>query len=106
MSLQELHHKLGHVSEENMITRITPTGPRTLTDCHACAVGKQRRHPLVTNLEQQSAQKLELIHRDLIGPFQSKTATGEWYVMTILDDFSRHYWTFLLAEKPKTFPTF
>ena len=48
MTLQELHHKLGHASEEkllnlinrDMISGISLTGPRSLLDCYACAVGK------------------------------------------------------------------
>ena len=74
-----MHYKLGHASEEklltlvnhNLLTGFTLTRPRTLKDCVACAIGKQRRHFMTTTHEKQGMKKLELIHSDLMSPFQN-----------------------------------
>lgn len=42
---------------------------------------------------------------DLWGPYRSKTITGASYFLTIVDDFSRSTWTFLLIDKTQVLLT-
>lgn len=46
----------------------------------------------------------DLIHIDTWGPYKVTTNKGERYFLTIVDDFSRSTWTFLLSSKSDAFP--
>jgi hypothetical protein len=35
---------------------------------------------------------------DLVGPARVCSAGGKWYVLVIVDDYSRYAWVFFLAE--------
>ncbi|MDV3146753.1 MAG: DDE-type integrase/transposase/recombinase, partial [Sweet potato little leaf phytoplasma] len=41
----------------------------------------------------------ELIHCDIWGPYRSSTHSGHKYFLTIVDDFSRYTWLFLMKTK-------
>jgi transposase InsO family protein len=40
---------------------------------------------------------------DLVGPARVCSAGGKWYVLGIVDDYSRYAWVFFLADKGETF---
>jgi transposase InsO family protein len=40
---------------------------------------------------------------DLVGPARVCSAGGKWYLLVILDDYSRYAWVFFLADKGETF---
>jgi transposase InsO family protein len=40
---------------------------------------------------------------DLVGPARVCSADGKWYVLVIVDDYSRYAWFFFLANKGETF---
>jgi transposase InsO family protein len=40
---------------------------------------------------------------DLVGPTHVCSAGGKWYVLVIVDDYSRYAWVFFLADKGETF---
>lgn len=46
--------------------------------------------------------KFELVHLDIWGPFVHPSLTGTNYMMTLMDDFSRATWTYLLQHKTQT----
>jgi transposase InsO family protein len=45
----------------------------------------------------------ELLHMDLVGPACVRSAGGKWYVLVVVDDYSRYAWMFFLEEKGETF---
>jgi hypothetical protein len=45
----------------------------------------------------------ELLRMDLIGPACVRSVGGEWYVLVVVDDYSRYAWVFFLEEKGETF---
>ena len=49
-----------------------------------------------------SDQPFDLVHCDLWGPFSIPTIDGYKYFLTIVDDFSRCTWIYLLKAKSKT----
>ena len=49
-----------------------------------------------------SDQPFELVHCDLWGPFSIPTVDGYKYFLTIVDDFSRCTWIYLLKAKSET----
>jgi hypothetical protein len=44
----------------------------------------------------------ELFHMNLVGPARMCSVGGKWYILVIVDDFSRYAWVFL-ADKGGTF---
>jgi hypothetical protein len=45
----------------------------------------------------------ELLHIDLVGPARVRSAGGKWYVLVVVDDYSRYAWVFFLEDKEETF---
>jgi transposase InsO family protein len=39
---------------------------------------------------------------DLVGPARVRSAGGKWYVLVVVDDYSRYAWVFFLEEKGET----
>ncbi|KAK4389825.1 Retrovirus-related Pol polyprotein from transposon RE2 [Sesamum angolense] len=70
----------------------------TSVTCMVCPLAKQSRLPFST-CEIHSKNPFELIHVDLWGPYKTPTLDGCNYFLTIVDDFSRATWTFLLRYK-------
>ncbi|CAI7759305.1 unnamed protein product [Closterium sp. NIES-53] len=46
-----------------------------------------------------SKKPLELVHMDLVGPLPVQGHKGEWYFLTIVDDWSRLMWAYPLKQK-------
>jgi hypothetical protein len=40
---------------------------------------------------------------DLVGPSHVRSVGGKWYVLVVVDDYSRYTWVFFLEEKGETF---
>jgi hypothetical protein len=45
----------------------------------------------------------ELLQMDLVGPARVRSAGGKWYVIVVVDDYSRYAWVFFLEDKGETF---
>jgi hypothetical protein len=45
----------------------------------------------------------ELLHMDLVGPTRVWSAGGKWYVLVMVDDYSRYVWVFFLEDKGEMF---
>jgi hypothetical protein len=48
----------------------------------------------------------QLLHMDTIGPSWVHSMGGKWYVLSIIDDYSRYSWVFLLESKDEVFDHF
>nr|GEZ18388.1 putative ribonuclease H-like domain-containing protein [Tanacetum cinerariifolium] len=54
-------------------------------------------------------QRLHLLHMDLCGPMRIASINGKWYVLVIVDDYSRYTWVHFLRlkdEAPEVIKTF
>lgn len=72
--------------------------------CEVCPMARQYKPPF-TKSTIRSKNYFDLIHTYIWGPYNTPTYTGEKYFLTVVDDFSRNTWTFLLSTKPNAFPT-
>jgi transposase InsO family protein len=43
---------------------------------------------------------------DTVGPFWVRSMGGKWYVLVIVDDYSRYSWVFFLESKDQVFEHF
>jgi transposase InsO family protein len=48
----------------------------------------------------------QLLHMDTDGPSRVHSMGGKWYVLVIIDDYSRYSWVFLLESKDEVFEQF
>lgn len=63
-----------------------------------CFRAKQTRE-IFAQCDNKASATFSLIHYDLWGPYRVYASCGAYYFLTIVDDFSRAIWTYLLGEK-------
>ena len=69
--------------------------------CDICHFARQKKLTFLVS-EHIFVLPVELVHCDLWGPFFTATNEGYRYFLTIVDDFSRCAWEFLLKNKSDT----
>nr|GEV59050.1 retrovirus-related Pol polyprotein from transposon TNT 1-94 [Tanacetum cinerariifolium] len=70
--------------------------------CPSCEQGKSKRASHPPKLVSNSKQRLHLLHMDLCGPMRVTSINGKWYVLVIVDDYSRYTWVYFLRIKDET----
>jgi transposase InsO family protein len=98
------HRKLGHLSFD-LRSRLSKLNfvhglPRPRLEnklvsasCrHAKIVASS--HPPLTDV--MTERPCELLHMDLVGPARVRSVGGKWYVLVVVDDYSRYAWVFFL----------
>ncbi|KAJ0735667.1 putative RNA-directed DNA polymerase [Helianthus annuus] len=98
------HGRLGHPSDQvlailkdDLDVKSTEHSP-----CEICHRSKQVRVPFPLS-EHKSKEVGDLIHLDLWGPYKVTSYEGFKYFLTVVDDFSRSVWCFLLKNKMEVF---
>ena len=66
--------------------------------CDTCHFEKQRKLPFPFS-SSIIYSCFDLIHIDIWGPISTKSLYGHQYFLTILDDYSRYTWIFLMENK-------
>ncbi|KAK1440796.1 hypothetical protein QVD17_06628 [Tagetes erecta] len=100
MSTVDLWHKrLGHTSSDKLshFNFVENVSFKTF-DCDSCAKAKHTRLPFKLS-STKSKECFELIHCDIWGRYRNPSLSGARYFLTIVDDYSRSVWTFLLKHK-------
>jgi transposase InsO family protein len=74
--------------------------------CAPCCHGKMitTSHSLVNTLMTEHLG--QLLHMDTVGPSWVRSTGGKWYVLVIVDDYSRYSWVFFLESKDEVFENF
>jgi transposase InsO family protein len=109
--LWKWHRKLGHLSFD-LLSRLSKLNfvqglPRLKLEkelvCAPCRNAKMvaSSHPPLTDV--MTDRPCELLHMDLVGPGRVRSAGGKWYVLVVVDDYSRYAWVFFLEDKGETF---
>ncbi|KAK9063310.1 hypothetical protein SSX86_017180 [Deinandra increscens subsp. villosa] len=99
------HDRLGHPSE--MALKVLKLHyklviPDSASPCDVCHRAKQHREPFPLS-DHKSKQLGELVHLDVWGPYKIPSREGYKYFLTVVDDFSRAVWVFLLKHKDEVF---
>jgi len=107
------HDRMGHIGFDNMKTVINKELviriPKLIVEkqtCTSCLLGKQVRQSFPQSTSYRASNPLELVHGDLCGPITPPTTANKRYIFSLIDDFSRYMWTFLLKEKSEAFDKF
>ncbi|KAL9233052.1 hypothetical protein vseg_008093 [Gypsophila vaccaria] len=95
------HQRLGHPSMQAMEHLPDITKNKSNSDflfCDICVRAKQTRStfPLSNN---KASLPFELLHCDVWGPYRPNRACNSRYFLTIVDDFSRCLWVYLMKTK-------
>jgi hypothetical protein len=95
------HYRLGHLSRSRMklldnFISFVPCSPDYV--CTVCPLAKQHNFPFPSSISVSQAS-FDMIHCDLWGPFNVKSNNNASFFLTIVDDFSRFTWVFLLHSK-------
>jgi hypothetical protein len=109
--LWKCHRKLGHLSFD-LFSRLSKLKlvrglPRLRLEkelvCAPCRHANivASSHPPLTYVMTECP--CELLHMDLVGLARVRSAGGKWYVLVVVDDYSRYAWVFFLEEKGETF---
>lgn len=101
------HRRMGHPSEK--VVKLLPPVSRSKTSlnkgCEVCFRAKHHRDrfPLSNN---NCSRIFEKVHCDLWGPYRHESSCGARYFLTIVDDFSRAVWIYLMVNKTEVFSMF
>jgi hypothetical protein len=98
-NLETWHQCMGHLSYETVkaIDNAEPLSVYGLklhglqkddTPCHGCQLGKSHHLPFPTS-SKHAENPLEIVHSDLVGPFQMNSIQGNKYFATFIDDCSK-----------------
>ncbi|GJW60717.1 retrovirus-related pol polyprotein from transposon TNT 1-94 [Tanacetum coccineum] len=111
------HQRLSHLNfdtinvlaRNNLVTGLPKFKYHKEHLCPSCEQGKSKRasHPPKPVLN--SKQSLHLLHMDLCGPMRIASINEKWYVLVIVDDYSRYTWAVFLISKdeaPEEIKTF
>ncbi|GJV18940.1 putative RNA-directed DNA polymerase [Tanacetum coccineum] len=99
------HCRLGHPADQALnVLRPNLLFEDDKSDviCEICQKAKQTREPFPLS-DHVSTEIGELVHLDLWGPYKVTSRDGFRYFLTIVDDFSRAVWVFLLKNKTEVF---
>jgi transposase InsO family protein len=61
-------------------------------------------HSLVNTVMTEHSR--QLLHMDTVGPSRVRSMGDKWYVLLIVDDYSRYSWVFFLESKDEVFEHF
>ncbi|GJV59270.1 transposable element [Tanacetum coccineum] len=104
------HMRLGHMSEKGMVI-LSKRGlldhhkVASLEFCKHCVIGKQKRVSFSKAIHQTKAT-LDYLHADCWGPSRVPPLGGARYFLSIIDDFSRMTWVFMMKHKSGAFEKF
>jgi transposase InsO family protein len=109
--LWKWHRKLGDLSFD-LLSRLGKLNfvrglPRLKLEkelvCAPCRHAKMvaSSHPSLTDV--MTERPCELLHMDLVVPSRVRPMGRKWYVLVVVDNYSRYAWVFFLEEKGEMF---
>jgi hypothetical protein len=95
------HMRPGHPSLSRLKLVSPSLSPNNMSfdnNCNVCPMAKQTRLPFPLSSISTHAP-FDLLHCDIWGPHKAPTHSGARYFLTIVDDFTRCTWLFLMQYK-------
>lgn len=98
------HSRLGHLAEQalNILKDSLQFNTLYLPPCEICHKAKQTRESFPLSKTHTSTLG-DLLHLDVWGPYRVSTVDGFKYFLTVVDDFTRATWVYLLKSKDEVF---
>jgi GAG-pre-integrase domain/Integrase core domain len=94
------HQRMGHPSIQTTILLSGVKSNSSISEgvCEICLRAKQTRE-FFSISSNKAVESFALIHCDIWGPYRVASHCGAHYFLTIIDDFSRSVWVYLMAKK-------
>ncbi|GJT48931.1 putative RNA-directed DNA polymerase [Tanacetum coccineum] len=102
------HNRLGHLANQvlNLLKgSLNLNHIKHDLPCEVCHKAKQSREPFPLS-ETKSTIFGQLIHLDVWGPYKVVSREGFRYFLSIVDDYSRSVWVYMLKTKDEVFQMF
>ncbi|KAH9697287.1 hypothetical protein KPL71_023550 [Citrus sinensis] len=104
------HLRLGHMSLRGLkeLQKQGVLGSSQISEldfCEDCVLGKATRNSFGKSVHSTKGI-LEYIHSDLWGPAQTMSLGGNTYFLSLIDDYSRRVWVYVLKHKDQVFGKF
>ncbi|GKA76891.1 retrovirus-related pol polyprotein from transposon TNT 1-94 [Tanacetum coccineum] len=104
------HMRLGHMSEKGMVILskrglLDKQKVASLEFCEHCVIGKQKRVSFSKEIHQTKGT-LDYLHADCWGPSRLPSLGDARYFLSIIDDFLRMTWVFMMKHKSEAFEKF
>ncbi|WVZ48611.1 hypothetical protein U9M48_000032 [Paspalum notatum var. saurae] len=105
------HRRLGHLSFD-LLVGLSSMGlirglPKLRDEkdlvCHPRRHGKMVAASHIPVSRVMTSYPGELLHMDTVGPARVASIGGKWYVLVVVDDFSRFSWVFFMEFKDEAF---
>ncbi|KAJ9546309.1 hypothetical protein OSB04_018852 [Centaurea solstitialis] len=98
------HSRLGHPAEPvmNILKDKLQFYSNKVPPCEICHQAKQSRNKFETSIHRTTCLG-EIVHLDVRGPYKVSTKEGFKFFLTIVDDFTRSVWVYLLKGKDEVF---
>ena len=96
------HYRLGHPSPYKL-EQLHVQNPFTINKeniCDVCHFAKQKKLPFSLSIS-KSSHAFELTHASIRGPLFTASIHRHHYFLSIVDDYSRHTWLYLMKNKSK-----
>ncbi|WVZ75942.1 LOW QUALITY PROTEIN: hypothetical protein U9M48_023954, partial [Paspalum notatum var. saurae] len=109
--ISKWHRRLGHLSF-GLLVRLSSMGlirglPKLKAEkdlvCHPCRHGKMVATSHTPVSQVMTSYSGELLHMDTVGSARVASVSGKWYVLVIVDDFSRFSWVFFMEFMDEAF---
>ncbi|GJY48457.1 putative RNA-directed DNA polymerase [Tanacetum coccineum] len=102
------HNRLGHPADQVLSVLkkdLNMSDNTSVPVCEICQRAKQTREPFPLS-DHKSKTLGELVHLDLWGPYRVHSREGYRNFLTIVDDYSRVVWVYLVKTKDEVFDVF
>ncbi|KAJ0536362.1 putative RNA-directed DNA polymerase [Helianthus annuus] len=98
------HSRLGHPSDQVLAALKDDLNVNSIEHgpCDVCHRSKQVRVPFPLS-DHKSRELGDLVHLDLWGPYKIPSYEGYKYFLTVVDDFTRSVWCYMLKNKTEVF---
>lgn len=76
-----------------------PKLPHLHATCSVCISAKKTRERIHKHSTHRATCPFELVHTDIWGPARVPSLAGNWYILTVTDDYTHYTWIFFLRAK-------
>jgi len=92
---------MSRLAKKNLLDRLTEV---KLSKCESCLAGKVTIKPFSKAM--RASSPLKLIHSDICGSMNVKVHHEAIYFITLIDDYLRYEYVYLLSNRYKTLNVF
>ena len=108
------HQRLAHVNaagikkmvENGVVKGIVLNSRQTEIKCNGCILGKGHRTSIPRKSQSRASNVLDLVHTDVLGPFEVSSVGGSKYVITFIDDHSNWVVEYTMRHKSEALDRF